>query len=84
MPMIIKFGLLLELVNSCIFLSQELSCLINSSSVFPLTTISSSSSEIPSSPCSNLWEWPYILFCISVSFFFLSFPISWVTSSSIL
>uniref|UniRef100_A0A8C0ZY54 Phosphatidylethanolamine-binding protein 4 n=1 Tax=Castor canadensis TaxID=51338 RepID=A0A8C0ZY54_CASCN len=44
--MILKFGLLMELVSSCIFFSQVLSCLTNSSSVFPLITISSSSSEI--------------------------------------
>jgi hypothetical protein len=39
-------GLLMELVSSCILLSQVLSCLTNSSSVFPLICISSSSSEI--------------------------------------
>jgi hypothetical protein len=32
------------------------------------------------SPCSSLLEWPSILFCISISFFFLRFFISWVTS----
>jgi hypothetical protein len=37
---------LMELVSSCIFLSQILSCLSNSSSVFPLISILSSSSEI--------------------------------------
>jgi hypothetical protein len=31
MPMILRFGLLVELVSSCIFLSQILSCLTNSS-----------------------------------------------------
>jgi hypothetical protein len=61
---------LLESVSSCIFLSQVLSCLGNSSSVFPLISISSSSSEILSSACSSLLEWPYITFCISVLFFF--------------
>jgi hypothetical protein len=35
MPMILRFGLLMELVSSCIFFSQDLSCLTNSSSVFP-------------------------------------------------
>jgi hypothetical protein len=34
MPMILKFGLLMESVSSCIFFSQVLGCLINSSSVF--------------------------------------------------
>jgi hypothetical protein len=28
MPMILRFGLLMELVSSCIFFSQVLSCLI--------------------------------------------------------
>jgi hypothetical protein len=37
---------LMELVSSCIFLSRVLSCLTNSSSVFPLISISSSSSKI--------------------------------------
>jgi hypothetical protein len=58
-----------------------LSCLTNSSSVFPLISILSSSSESPSSTYSSLLEWPSIVFCISVSFFFLRFSISWVTSS---
>jgi hypothetical protein len=35
MPMSLRFGLLMESVNSCIFLLQILSCLTNSSSVFP-------------------------------------------------
>jgi hypothetical protein len=52
------------------FLSQVLRYLTNSSSVFPLVAISSSGSEILSSVCSILLEWPSILFCISVSFFF--------------
>uniref|UniRef100_A0A8C0XJL7 GPI ethanolamine phosphate transferase 1 n=1 Tax=Castor canadensis TaxID=51338 RepID=A0A8C0XJL7_CASCN len=68
----------MESVSSCIFFSQVLSCLINSSSVFPLITISSSSSEILSSVCSILLDWPSVLFCSSVSFFFLRFSISWV------
>jgi hypothetical protein len=45
--------------------------LTNSSSVFPLIAISSLSSEILSSVCYILLEWPSILFCISVSFFSL-------------
>jgi hypothetical protein len=74
----------MELVSSFIFLSQVLSCLTNSASVFPLISISSSSSEILSSAYSSLLEWPSIVFCISVSFFFMRFSISWVTSSLIL
>jgi hypothetical protein len=31
MPMILKFGLLMESVSSCVFFSQVLSCLTNSS-----------------------------------------------------
>jgi hypothetical protein len=58
--------------------------LSNSSSFFPLISISSSSSEILSSSCSSLLEWPSIFFYISVSFFFPWFSISWVTSSLIL
>jgi hypothetical protein len=54
MPMILRFGLLLESVNSCIFLAQVLSCLNNSYSVFPLVSILSSSSEILSSTFSSL------------------------------
>jgi hypothetical protein len=54
MPMILRFGLLMESVSSCIFLSQVLNCLANSCSVFPLIAISSSSSEILSSVCSIL------------------------------
>jgi hypothetical protein len=65
---------LMELVSSCIFFSQDLSCLTNSSSVFPLISISSSSSEILSCAFSSLLEWLSILFCISVSFFFWYFP----------
>jgi hypothetical protein len=61
---------LMELVSSCIFFSQVLSCLTNSSLVFPLITISSSSSEILCSPYCILLDCPSILFCISVLFFF--------------
>jgi hypothetical protein len=67
---------LMESVSSCIFFSQVLSCLTNSSLVFPLITISSPSSEILSSVCSILLDWPSTLFCYSVSFFFLRFSIS--------
>jgi hypothetical protein len=40
---------------------------------FPVIAISPSSSEILSSACFSLLEWPSILFCISVSFFW-GFP----------
>jgi hypothetical protein len=46
---------LMESVSSCIFFSQVLSCLTNSSLVFPLITISSLNSEILSSVCSIFW-----------------------------
>jgi hypothetical protein len=39
MPMILKFGLLMELLNSCIFLSQLLCCLTKISFVFSLISI---------------------------------------------
>jgi hypothetical protein len=84
MPMILKFGLLIHSVNSYIFLSQVLSCLTNSSSVFPLISILSSNYEILISACSSLLMWPSVVFHISVSFFFQRFSISWVTSSFIL
>jgi hypothetical protein len=74
---------LMDSLSSCIFLSQDLCFLTNSSSLFLLITISSSSSEILSSAYSSLLEWHSIVFCI-VSFFFLRFSISWVTSSLIL
>jgi hypothetical protein len=53
-----------------------LELLTNSFSVFSLISILSSCSEIQSSACSSLLEWPSIVYCISVSFFFLSFSIS--------
>jgi hypothetical protein len=75
MPMILRFGFLMELVSSCIFLSQVLSCLTNSSSTFPLITMSSSSYEILSSVCSILLEWPSIfLFVFLLHSFFWGFP----------
>jgi hypothetical protein len=74
---------LMELVSSCIFLSQVLSCLSNNSSVFPLISISSSSSESLSSDCSSLLEWPPLCFVFLFHSFFLRFSISWVTSSLI-
>jgi hypothetical protein len=50
---------LMESVSSCVLFSQVLSCLTNSPSVFPLIAISSSSSEILSSVCSSLLQWPF-------------------------
>jgi hypothetical protein len=47
-----------------------LSCLANSSSVFPFISILSLISEILSSICSSLMEWPKTVFFISVWFFF--------------
>jgi Mn2+/Fe2+ NRAMP family transporter len=76
-PMILRFGLLMESASSCLFLSQVLSCLTHSSSVFPLIFILSSNSEILSYTCSSLLEWPSIVFCVSVSFFFLRFSNHW-------
>jgi hypothetical protein len=65
---------LMELVSSCIFLSQVLSCLTNSSSLFLLITISSSSYESLSSACSSLLEWPWICFVFLFYSFFWGFP----------
>jgi hypothetical protein len=75
---------LMEFVSSCIFLSWVLGCLTNSFSVFPLITISSSSSEILSSACCSLLEWPPFCFVFLSHTFFLSFSISWITSPIIL
>jgi hypothetical protein len=45
MPMNLRFGLWMELLSSCIFLSQLLSCLTRISSVFYLIYILSLSSD---------------------------------------
>jgi hypothetical protein len=82
MPMILRFGLLMKLVSSCIFLSQLLSCL-TFLQFFSLISILSSTSEILSSTCSSLLEWPSTVFCVSVWFFYLRFSIFLVTSSLI-
>jgi hypothetical protein len=82
--MILRFGLFIEVVSSCIFPSHVLSCLTNSALVFPLISILSSSSEIMSSTYCSLLEWPSIVFYISVSFSFLRFSLLWVNSSLIL
>jgi hypothetical protein len=42
-----------------------LSCLTNCSSAFSLISILSLSSEILSSNCSSLLEWPSTVFCVS-------------------
>jgi hypothetical protein len=65
---------LMELVSTCIFLSQDLSWLTNSSAAFPFITILSSSSEILSSACSSLLEWPYTVFTFLFHPFFWGFP----------
>jgi hypothetical protein len=57
-----------------------LSCLTNSPSVFPLISILSYSSEILSSTCFSLLEWPSTVFCFSAWFFFLRYSMTWVTS----
>jgi hypothetical protein len=49
----------------------------------PLISVLSVSSEILSSTCSSLLEWPSTVFYVSVWFFFLRFSISWITSSLI-
>jgi hypothetical protein len=51
-------------LSSCIFLSQLLSCLTKSSSVFSSISILSPSSEILSSNCSSLLEWPSTVFFV--------------------
>jgi hypothetical protein len=61
-----------------------LSCLTNSSSVFPLISILFSSAEILSSTCSSLLDWPPLCFVFLFHSFFLRFSISWVTSFLIL
>jgi hypothetical protein len=60
---------LYEVSKSCIFLSQVLSCLTNSSSVFPLISILSLSSEILSSTWSSLLKWSSTVFFFSGSLF---------------
>jgi hypothetical protein len=64
---------LMELVRSCIFLSQVFSCLSNSFSVFPLISISSLSSEILSSIL-FCWIGLPLYFIFLFHSFFLGFP----------
>jgi hypothetical protein len=75
--MILRFGLLMELVSSYIFLSQVLSCMSNTSSVFPLISISFSSSEILCSACSSLLSVLPMCFVFLFPFFIWSFPYHW-------
>jgi hypothetical protein len=63
-PMILWFGLLRESLSSYIFLSQLLSCLTKSSSVFSLISVLSSSFEILSSTCYSLLEWISTVFFV--------------------
>jgi hypothetical protein len=62
MSMILRFGLLMEFLGSCVFPSELLSCLIKSSSVFSLISVLSLSSKILSSSCSSLLEWLPLFF----------------------
>jgi hypothetical protein len=52
----------IESLNSCIFLSQLLSYMTKISSVFSLISILSLNSEILSSTCFILLEWPSTVF----------------------
>jgi hypothetical protein len=80
MPMILRFGLSMESLGSCIFLSQLLSYLTKSSSVFSLISISSLSSEILSSTCSSLLEWPSTVFFVWLNGLFISRIYVWFFS----
>jgi hypothetical protein len=63
MTIIPKFGLLMEPLSSCVFLSQLLSLLSKSSYVFSLISTLSLSPEILSSSCPSLLE------CLCIVFF---------------
>jgi hypothetical protein len=52
--MILRFGLLMDLVTSCLLLSQLLSCFTSISSVFYLISLLCSSSEFLCSSCFSL------------------------------
>jgi hypothetical protein len=56
MTMVLRVDFLMELLSSCIFLSQFLSLLSKSGFVFSLVSILSLSPEILSSGCSSLLE----------------------------
>jgi hypothetical protein len=62
------------LLSSCIYLSQVLSCLTYSSSVFHLISISYSRSEILSSTCLVCWSGLPLWFIFLFHSFFWSFP----------
>jgi hypothetical protein len=64
MLVILKFGVLIELLSSCIVLSQLLYYLTKISSVFSLIFILSLNSEILSSTCSSLLEWSSTVFSV--------------------
>jgi hypothetical protein len=70
MYLICRFGLLMELLSSCIFLSQFLSLLSKNSSVFSLISVMSLSPEITASTCSSLLEWLSTVF-FSPCFYFV-------------
>jgi hypothetical protein len=68
MPMILRFGLLMESLSSCIFLSQLLHCLIKIFFCFFFNFCLTLSSETLYSTYSSLLEWPSNVFF----FFFLT------------
>jgi hypothetical protein len=92
MPMILRFGLLMELASSCIFLSQLLSCLTKISSVFLLFLFYLWALRFYLLLASLLeWSftvifvllWGLLISRISVWFFFLRFSKSVINSSFI-
>jgi hypothetical protein len=68
MSMILRFGLLIESLSSCIFLSQILSCLTNISSVFSLISILSQALRF----CLPLVLvfWVFCVFCLTNGTFY--------------
>jgi hypothetical protein len=56
MLMILRFGVLMELLNSCIFLSQLLSCLTKISSVFFFNFFSAPWDQLGDIPPAPLWR----------------------------
>jgi hypothetical protein len=75
MPMILRSGFLMEPLSSCIFLSQLLSFWLRVVFFFNLYFILSS--EILSSTCSTLLEWPSTIFFVFFNvrdFLFTGFP----------
>jgi hypothetical protein len=79
MPMILKFGLLMESVSSCIFFSQVLSCLIVLQFSFNYHLIFEFWDSVFSLFCSAWLAFHFVLqFCFIL---FLRFSISWVALS---